>query len=349
MLTVNESQKQSQENQIAEPKSQAELFSNKQHREDILLERTNLIERLNKSNEVRDVSDLYVDLPSELLYNPIFFRLHLPLSLQKPDYIALKSDNALVEDFECAYVGDVLLISALCDVDKEPFGIFDARDKIIKILEKLVKIEVIPPCLYSRPVTFAMKSEIKPQEELFSLFEITEATESKVLIRELHKMIGYELAAFYDISGLAKDVGELVDKIQYETSNLLRSIVRPSKKSWKRRLGFGTSERRKNIIDILGYVTECQYYNNLRKRHIKDFQMFWDIPPIAKVLHRRDLEFYGEPSQELDMDSILKSLELVRSELDSYTSNRVAILSALTGAVVGSIVTYILSQIWSIG
>ena len=73
------------------------------------------------------------------------------------------------------------------------------------------------------------------------------------------------------------------------------------------------------------------------------------MPPIVKALNRDDFNFYSEPSQELDIDSILKSLELARSELDSYTSNRVAILSALTGAAVGSIVTYILSQIWTLG
>jgi len=347
MLTVNEPQKQSQDKQEPAQKSQAELFSDK-YKEEVLLERTNMIEGLNKSSEVHDVSDLYVDLPSEMLYNPIFFRLHLPLSLQKPDYIRSKSDNALIEDFECVYAGDVLFISALCDIDKEPYGAFDVRDRIIKILKKIAKIEVIPPCLYSRPVTFAMKGEVTPQKELFSPFEITTATESKVLMRELHKMIGYELEAFYDINSFAKDVGSLVDKIQDKTSNLLRSMVRPSKKSWKRRFGFGTSERRRAIIDILADVTQCQYSNNLRKRNMKNFQMFWRTSPITKFLNPKDIKFYGEPSQELDMESILKSLELVRSELDSYTSNRVAILSALTGAVVGSIVTLILSQILAI-
>lgn len=348
MFSIATSQKESQDQQKPEQESQAEIFSDKD-KEEVILERTKMIEGLNKSGEVHDVSDLFVDLPPERLYNPIFFRVHLPLSLQKPDYVYSKSSNALVEDFECVYSGDVLFISALCDTDKEPFGVFDVRDRIIRIFEKIMKIEVIPPCLFARPVVFAIKGEIAPSKKHFALFEIPEVTESKVLMGKLNLSVGYELGAFYEVSSLAKDVGKLVGKIQKKTSNLLKSMIQPSGKTWKRRLGIGISEIRRGIVDILADVTKCQYYNNLRKRKMRDFQMFWNRTEIIQVLSPDDLRFYGEPYQEVDAESILKSLELVRSELDSYTRNRITILSALAGGVIGSIVTLILSQILALG
>lgn len=67
---------------------------------EVLSLRTKLIEGLNKNREVRDVSDLFVKLPRILLFNPIVFKMHIPLSLQKTRYVFGKSFRAEIEDFE---------------------------------------------------------------------------------------------------------------------------------------------------------------------------------------------------------------------------------------------------------
>lgn len=61
--------------------------------------RTNIVEGLIKSREVKNVSDLYVELPPNQSFNPITFRIHIPLSLQSTDYISAKPVRAEVKTF----------------------------------------------------------------------------------------------------------------------------------------------------------------------------------------------------------------------------------------------------------
>lgn len=192
---VEEPQAELQER--AEPKSQTDLFSDRS--EEIIAERNKLLEKLNKNREVSDVSDLFVKLPSDMLYNPIFFKIHLPLSLQKRRYIEYESDNACTEDFDCVYGGGLLFISAICDLGKEPFGAFDVRDRIVAILEKMIKIKLIPPTLYPKPIVFALKTGQTQLEELQTLFEITKEDDSKNILNELYDMLGYYLELFYEM------------------------------------------------------------------------------------------------------------------------------------------------------
>ena len=72
--------------------------------------------------------------------------------------------------------------------------------------------------------------------------------------------------------------------------------------------------------------------------------MFAPRTPIFSILEKADLKFYGEPQLELEKDSVLKSLEFVRSELENRLQNRYTLLSAFTGAVIVSIITLILSN-----
>lgn len=71
-----------------------EFFADRE--EEVKAKRNKLIEKLNQSREVQDVSDLFPKLPSDMLYNPIFFKIHIPLSLQRTRYVRSDSENALV-------------------------------------------------------------------------------------------------------------------------------------------------------------------------------------------------------------------------------------------------------------
>ena len=117
-----------------------------------------------------------------------------------------------------------------------------------------------------------------------------------------------------------------------------------SKKNLRNRLGADTSERRKDIIRILSEVADCQSSETIRKRKTREFSMFAPRTPIFSILEKADLKFYGEPQLELEKDSVLKSLEFVRSELENRLQNRYTLLSAFTGAVIVSIITLILSN-----
>lgn len=141
------------------------------------------------------------------------------------------------------------------------------------------------------------------------------------------------------------EVDDRVAKIENDTAKLLDIMGGVCKKNWKRKLEADTAERRKDIIRILTEVAKCQSLDNQRKRAIRDFKMLVPEEPILSILKTKDIKFYGEPQSKLEKDSVLKSLELVRSELDSRSRNRYAVLSAFTGAIVGSIITLLLSHL----
>ena len=307
--------------------------------------RSKLIEKHNQSREVQEVSDLFPKLPSDMLYNPIFFKIHIPLSLQRNRYIRTDSENSLSEDFDCVYAGGLLFISTICTFDKEPYGVFDVRDRVYAILEKMTKIKVIPPTLFGKPIVLALKTDISvtQSEGNERIFEFVENDDSKKLLRDLFEMVGFELEAFYEICVNSHEIFERVAKIEDKTLKLLDVMSGSYQQNWKNRLGADTAERRKDILEILSEVSKCQSQDSARKRAVMDFRMIWKESDISLIIKPEDVRFYGEPQVKLDTTSVLKSLEFARSELDSRSRNRFALLSAFTGAIVGSLVTLLVS------
>ncbi len=73
--------------------------------------------------------------------------------------------------------------------------------------------------------------------------------------------------------------------------------------------------------------------------------MDYENDPISKIISARDVAFYGTPYLGLDTNAFLKTMELIRNELDSYSRNRLTLLTALTGGAAGALITLIAAHL----
>ena len=316
-----------------------------------LSQRTKIIEGLNKSREVRDVSDLFKKLGADFLFNPIVFKMHVPLSLQKARYIWDESIRAEIEDFELVYDGFVLMVAALCDLDKFPFGVYDVRDRVEKALKPIIKIEEkIPPTLYASPVAFLMQSDDIAEKGKGLFINIQEPTESRTLLRKLHTEISYEISSFYDLCSMSKEIDEEVEEIERVQSRLLGNLRDFLSSNWRqiRRKRSLISRCKRDMADILEKVSQYLSDLNALKSERKDFSKYVFkrdtlFTKFTKLIDTVDFDFYTEPYSSLDIVSVTKVVDHVRSEIETYSLNTSTLFSALLGAVVGSVITLVVS------
>jgi hypothetical protein len=335
-----------------EPQEEDETrtVTNEEHQKMMQAYRTKIIEGFMKSEEARNVSDLYVKPPASLLFNPIVFTIRVPFSLQKPEYVAIEEFRALTEDFECVFDGNLLLIAGLVEIDKMPFGAFDVRDRVETILQKIMKVRSTPPCLYARPVSFvAEKTQISKKLPAHYVM-IAKPMDSKILLRMLYDEFGFDLNEFYALCSVRNDIDDRVQKLEAQVTRLLKKMSESSVTGWKqafRRRGFA-KERRKEMVEVLAELAEYQSCQSQLKRNFRDFMLFYPQSSISKLLDLSDLKFYGTPALKLDVDLMTKTVDYVRSELEGYSRNTYTLLSALAGGVMGSIITLLVRTIFKI-
>lgn len=327
--------------------------TDEEHQKMMQAYRTKIIEGFMKSEEARNVTDLYVKPPASLLFNPIVFTIHIPFSLQKveyAEYLASEEFRALTEDFECVFDGSVLLIAGLVEIDKMPFGAFDVRDRVKTILQNIMKVRSIPPCLYSRPVSFVTEKKQIAKKLPGQYFMIAMPMDSKILLRVLYDEFGFELNEFYELCYDRDDIDDRVEKLEAQVTRLLKKMSESSVTGWKqafRRRGFA-KERRKEMVEVLAELAEYQSCQSQLKKNFRDFMMFYPQSSISKLVDLSDVKFYGTPALKLDVDLMTKTVEYVRSELEGYSRNTYTLLSALAGGVMGSVITLLVRAIFKI-
>jgi len=312
--------------------------------------RTKIIEGIMKSGEAQNVSDLYVKVPFGQLFNPIIFTMHIPLSLQNPVYVVSEKINSLTEDFECVFDGNLILIAGLVEVDKLPFGVFDVRDRVMEMLRKIVKVKSIAPCLHARPISFVTENSQIPKNLALGYVETTKTMDLKILLRKLYDEVGYNLNDFYELCYASDEIDDRVVKIEALLGRLLKSMSESFLTSWKQTLTKRrfTKERRKDMINILDELTQYQLHRSGWKRLYLEFKAIGLQSHVSKLIDDTDLEFYGTPSLTVDIDLTTKAVDYVRSELEGYSRNWYTLLSALGGAILGSIITLLVRTILKI-
>lgn len=296
--------------------------------------RTELIKGLNNSREVSYVSDLYDENPLDIYFNPIYFRVHLPLSLQNSSF-SKKDNPSLIEDFECVYDGTVLYIGAICELDKEPCGITSVRDHVTDVFNTIIKAEINPPCVYSTPISSIDDS---------SLFNFLDENDSKDLFKKVLLALSYELDEFFGICSTSRELEDKIQVIQEKVTQLLNVMSGNNTKKLTERLKADTGKRRKDIMEILFALSEAQSTQNALETQIRDFKSFAITSPILKVIDKKSFAFYALPRFSLNYNSVLKTVELIRNELDNRSRNRYTLLSAFSGAIVGSLITLMITH-----
>lgn len=244
------------------------------------------------------------------------------------------------------------MVAAPCDLDKYPFGVFDARARALKILQSIANVKMVAPCLYPKPASLALEGDREKLEATKwsgLILSTQKPTEVKKLLRELYTKIRWDLGQFFDACCWTRDIDDNIEKIVDHQSQLLANIRDFLTADWKQ------IRRKRNLIDqcrrdMAGILEEISRYShdvNVLVVKCRDLKRYYDTigTHFTKLVSKRSLDYYTEPLLSLDIDSIMKTVEHVRSELETYSLSMSELLSGLVGAVIGSIITLVASRL----
>lgn len=317
---------------------------------EVIKNRQEIVTELNKSREVRDVSDLFVKLPGILLFNPVIFRVHIPSSLQKQHYVMVRERYAKVEDFDVVFDGGILMIAALCDLGKYPWGALDVRDKFVEIFGSIRKVKTIPPCLSPVQVTFLKEGdsdEIAIDELTFTIPKSVRV-ETSELLGNLYVTVHNTLGQFFSVCQTRISLEEKGSAIMRSEQRMLRGLTDFLETDWKqfnkqRKL---TAQIKLEMAQLLVEVSSYNYLKNTLERRKRDVHRSLEREEsfAVKLVKRIGLS-YVEPRSVIDTVSMIRNAEHTRNEIGTYSISVSTIISAFIGGVIGSVVTYILSLI----
>jgi len=314
----------------------------------VLSFRNTLVEGLNKSVEIKNLSDLFVKLPPLFVFNPMVFKMHMPLSMQRMTYVIFEQLRAKTQDFEVVYDGAILMVAALCDLHEIPWGVFDIRDRLLtEVFKPITKVELIPPCLSSATVSFVLQDDKKKVKDMRGLvITVPKPRNSKDLLRDLYKDVSYDLGRFMNVCIMRHEINKIIRKIPSQESKLFANLLKFLTADWK-----GIFEKRRIVrqckIDMSKILKDVSIYtlklNRLNQMQGKITEFAEERATLpARVIRGIGLN-YTRPSFLLDTGSVIKSVEHVRNEIEMYSLNTSTLFSALVGALIGSLITLIAS------
>lgn len=321
---------------------------------EIVKEKTNelrvqIVDMLNRSGEVKDILDLFKDPPPIIDFNPIMFGLHLPISLQKAGY-RLTPDHAEVEDFVVVYDGQWVMVATVCALDKRPWGVYDVRDKLTKMMNTIISnLETTPPCLTHQAIAFVNK----PDEISKDLYprDIYLKFEPKwgpiEAFQNLYIRLTPEIESFYSACETAKETDEVAWKIDENETNLLSSLKEFLTTTWwhplkrtkiLRQMKTFTIEILENLSKHSSLVRQLKE----NRSEIEEYRAHNDL--FSKLMETVKPDEYAK-SEAVDSESLIRIIEHVRSETETYSSFISTLISALIGAIIGSALTIIVSYL----
>jgi len=308
--------------------------------------RTKVMKEFTKINELRNVSDLFVKPPPLIDFNPICFDMRIPLSLQKIKYVLSESTRGEVEEFKLVYDGIILLVAAYCPLDRRPWGVYDARDKFIEILNSIFNFRKISPCLTHEAIIFVNKGEKTPKKTRDIYIEVEPCVEYLEITRSLYLKLGLDMHLFYDACAVAQNVNELVFRRYILESELLSDLSNFLKSNWwqiLRRKKYAKQGKEK-MLEILKIISEYSSLSEDLNRSRQEIEESIAHNSLFRAFMQQvNLEEYCKPDEPLDIASLMRLIEHFRKELEIYSVSTSTILSALLGALIGSILTMIAS------
>jgi len=307
--------------------------------------RTKVIDTLNNSNILTNVSDLFVPGPSWILFNPIVADIHIPISLQKEQYHEGASVEGLPQDFKIIYDGMILVVAAFCQLDRRPSGVYDVRDKFRDLLSTVCKFEEVPPCLTHQSVVLLDKKEAIWKSKRDVRIATDLSSDFMELARKLYLELIDDMHQFYHCCEIANKLETQTSNIHTLESLLLDDLRKFLKTDWKeiRKRRRITAQFRNGMVEILDGLCKYSYdLQELDKAHKSLDDTMRHNPRLNELVRKiRALEEYTKPRKEMDINSSMRIVEHARLELETYSVNTSTMLSALAGAIIGSVLTLV--------
>lgn len=278
--------------------------------------------------------------------NPVIVSASLTPSSRKSTEIvdAYQSGSQEIEKFSVVYDGRIVLYAAELDLRRpyNKWSLLDARDLFFEMMKDLHPV-IIPPTL-AEGVILVSENRTAKWDELNLPLRPDDTV--KGILRRVYSQYHYELGTFYEtcrIRTKAKDSSNLAERNRRNLLDLLGNYLdvgwaeiytRYSMLSDMHRRGVALL---KNISDFLEYRDSANDSEESLKQLIDRDKRFKKLMEIAHWSHYTHVE-------SLDIEHAMRILEHVRSEAQSYLTSWSTYLAGLGGAVIGTVLTLILTH-----
>jgi hypothetical protein len=279
--------------------------------------------------------------------NPVMFVFHLPSALQS----SKMPDNTKVEDFFCMYSGKLLIIGSVNPLEGYPWGISDVRDRIIELIKTAIPdAVVVPPCLTFGGALYTRRIDSLESIAKFS-FSVREVKEQEKSIYELFDdfyLDNYlELENYYSASRKAAEINNIVYTIKQYESELLLSLKKFVTSTWIHPIErWRTANELKvssaNLLESLSKYSSTTSELTDAKKKVKQDRANDEL--FNELLNCTNMDSAIEPDF-VNVDSAMNVIEHAREENNAFGSSSATTISAIAGAVIGSILTIAFSYL----
>lgn len=306
--------------------------------------RVQIVDMLNKSGEVREIHDMFKEPQSPTIdFNPLVFVMHLPLSLQR--LMQEERDRAQTEDFLVVYDARIIMVGAVCSSEERPWGAYDVRDKLLQMMRTLVpSVKMTTPCLTHEAIVFTRESiDVKDSRDIY--VKIDSHQEAIDILRNLYEYLSLEILSFYGACESSIEATGIVLDLEDCKSELLRGLKAFLTTNWRHPLRRGKFVRqmKKKTVEILEKLADySSSVRDTRESVLNVEQLAEHNSLFKRFIDNVGLKEYTTP-EAADPEALMRIIEHVRCETESYSSFVSTLISALAGAIIGSALTILIS------
>jgi len=321
--------------------------------------RSRIAKKLNSTPDITSVDELFDEDSYEKRkishsgFPPLVFTLKIPSPMQKWGNEWKRSiPSQRLDTFRISFDGCLIVYTAKVDLSL-PFdnSVFvDVRERVNEILNDEFKPESIAPNVGHGFIIAPQEYESKLKSDPIVFLEAIEKVPSDDTLRAVYDLVNTDLSVFYVTCIMANRVEEAefdIEETQHNALKLLRTYLSLGwlhPMSRKRIL----SEINKNTIDVLEKISEYLVLNDSMKVGQSAIRERMETKPLIKrLLEGMSWEEHANTAP-LQLDSVTRVVEHVRSEVQTFIASSANYRSALVGGIAGALATLVVTYLLKI-
>jgi len=245
------------------------------------------------------------------------------------------------------------MVAAVCSLKERPWGVYDVRDRLVEMMKAIIPdLQETPPCLTHQAIAFVNKpEEVSKNSPMRDLYLKIQPKWSLVdVFRNLYIRLYPEILFFYGACETTEEMNKLTARARENEADLLSNLKEFLETPWwhplKRTSILGQMKR--HIIEILGSLSErSSLERQLEKTRSQIEEYRAHNALFNELLEKVNFDGYTKPDA-VDSESLIRIIEHVRSETETYSSFVSTLISTLIGAIIGSALTIVVSYILGI-
>lgn len=312
--------------------------------------REELVRHLNSLGDIKSVTDLVASRGGVQVvtagFSPILLEIRLPISLQKEGLLWQSIIPAQkVETFHVVYDGLLVIYAAEIDLSL-PFTeimFLDLRENLAELIGSHFRPESVAPNIGGRLLLGEIKFQSLAQAKGAVFLPITSKIEPADALRRVYGMLHMGLWEFYQNCRMVRKVQETEGRVRRGELDLLANLEYYLSSKWhnfrlRRRLQYTLESGVNGIFQLISKYFD--YYNvvkvgrNIIEEDAARNSLLREFLDNVRWLSYASVE-------PLNIDQVMRVLDHVKSEAESFRTSSIAVISALIGGVIGAILTMV--------